>query len=116
MIRLTEPNAGSDFNSKTNAVLDGNEWVINGSKIFITNAATRITSGVTVWRVPECGTTAGRAFLHHCGSRHPRLHSQTDARQDDVAGLNTAELYFEDCRVLMKTCWDRGATDSTRRW
>ena len=46
---LTEPDAGSDAgNSKTRAVLDGDEWVINGSKVFITNAATDITTGVTV--------------------------------------------------------------------
>ncbi len=46
---LTSRNAGSDSgNTQTNAVLDGNEWVINGSKIFITNAATDITAGSTV--------------------------------------------------------------------
>ena len=46
---LTEPTAGSDAGgSKTTAVQDGNEWIINGSKIFITNAACDISLGVTV--------------------------------------------------------------------
>ncbi|KAB2840619.1 acyl-CoA dehydrogenase, partial [bacterium] len=49
---LTEPDAGSDAgNSKTNARLEGGRWVINGSKIFITNAANPITAGVTVQAV-----------------------------------------------------------------
>ena len=43
---LTEPDAGSDAgSSRTTAVLDGNEWVLNGSKIFITNAASPISLG-----------------------------------------------------------------------
>ena len=46
---LTEPTAGSDAGgSLTTAVLDGNEWVLNGSKIFITNAASDMSLGVTV--------------------------------------------------------------------
>ncbi|WP_461393463.1 acyl-CoA dehydrogenase family protein, partial [Deferrisoma sp.] len=49
---LTEPLAGSDAgSSRTRAVLDGNEWVINGSKIFITNAATDITGVIVVQAV-----------------------------------------------------------------
>ena len=46
---LTEPEAGSDAGaSKTRAVLDGDEWVINGAKAFITNSGTDITSLVTI--------------------------------------------------------------------
>lgn len=46
---LTEPDAGSDAGATaTTAVLDGDEWVVNGSKAFITNAGTSITSVVTV--------------------------------------------------------------------
>jgi butyryl-CoA dehydrogenase len=46
---LTEPGAGSDAGAtKTKAVLDGDEWIINGSKQFITNSGSEITSLVTV--------------------------------------------------------------------
>ena len=46
---LTEPNAGSDAGAtRTTARLDDGEWVIDGSKMFITNAGTDITWGVTI--------------------------------------------------------------------
>ena len=46
---LTEPEAGSDAgNTRTRAELRDGEWVVNGSKMFITNAGTDITWGVTV--------------------------------------------------------------------
>src|SRR6202167_917071 len=57
---LTEPGAGSDAGStRTSAPLDNREWVINGTKQFITNSGTDITSLVTVTAVTETtGTTA----------------------------------------------------------
>ncbi|HLS75195.1 MAG TPA: acyl-CoA dehydrogenase family protein [Nocardia sp.] len=56
---LTEPDAGSDAGgTRTTAVLDGDEWVINGRKQFITNSGTDITTLVTVTAVT--GSTEGR--------------------------------------------------------
>ena len=49
---LTEPEAGSDAgNTKTRAVLDGGEWVVNGAKQFITNSGTDISGCVTITAV-----------------------------------------------------------------
>ena len=98
---LTEPTAGSDAGgSKTTAVKDGNEWVLNGSKIFITNAACEMTMGVTVQAVT--GTRDGGRQEYTCflvengtpGFKAIEMHRKMMWRSS-----NTAELYFDDVRV-----------------
>ncbi len=98
---LTEPNAGSDAgSSKTSAVLDGNEWVINGSKIFITNAASPKSLGVTVQAVTgkrDDGRPEISCILVEHGTpgfEAKEMHGKLMWRSS-----NTAELYFDDCRV-----------------
>jgi short/branched chain acyl-CoA dehydrogenase len=97
---LTEPTAGSDAGgSKTTAVKDGNEWVINGSKIFITNAACDMTLGVTVQAITGTrpnGKPEYTCFIVEHGTKGSR---PSHAPENDVALSNTAELYFDDVRV-----------------
>jgi len=98
---LTEANAGSDAsNSKTHAVLDGDEWVINGSKIFITNASTDITTGVTVLcktGTREDGKPELSCILVDTGT--PGFSTREMHDKMMWRASNTSELYFEDCRV-----------------
>ena len=98
---LTEPNAGSDAgNTQTTAVLDGNEWVINGSKIFITNASTDITAGVTVLARTgsrEAGKKELSCILVESGT--PGFEARPMHGKLMWRASNTSELYFEDCRV-----------------
>ncbi len=98
---LTEPNAGSDAgSSKTSAVLDGNEWVVNGSKIFITNGASEMSLGVTVQAVtgkrPDGRPELSCLLVEHGtrGFEARPMHGKMVWRYS-----NTGELYFSDCRV-----------------
>ncbi|MDC0358986.1 acyl-CoA dehydrogenase family protein [Oligoflexia bacterium] len=98
---LTEPNAGSDAGgTQTTAKLDGEEWVVNGSKIFITNGASDLTSVVTVQAVT--GTKADGSPEFSCilvptslaGFTRKKMTGKLMWRSSD-----TAELYFDNCRV-----------------
>jgi alkylation response protein AidB-like acyl-CoA dehydrogenase len=98
---LTEPDAGSDAGgTKTTAVKDGNDWVINGSKIFITNGSSPISLGVTVQAVtgnrPD-GKKEYSCFIVESGT--PGFEAKTMHKKMMWRSSNTSELYFEDVRV-----------------
>lgn len=97
---LTEPDAGSDSRgTKTKAYLENGQWVINGSKIFITNGSVDISIGSTVQAVT--GDKDGRKE-YTCiivdkdtpGFTRRSMHGKLLWRASD-----TAELFFDDCRV-----------------
>jgi alkylation response protein AidB-like acyl-CoA dehydrogenase len=97
---LTEANAGSDSRgTKTTGKMVNGEWVINGSKIFITNSATDITIGSTIQTVTgeKKGKKVFTCFLMEKdtpGCRQLAMHDKMMWRAS-----NTGELYFDDCRV-----------------
>lgn len=98
---LTEPNAGSDAGaSKTNAVLEGEEWVINGSKIFITNSTTEMSRVCVVQAVTgkrEDGRNEISCILVPNGT--PGFEAKAMHGKMVWRASNTGELYFKDCRV-----------------
>jgi alkylation response protein AidB-like acyl-CoA dehydrogenase len=111
---LTESSAGSDAGgTKTTARLDGDGWVINGSKIFITNAGTPMTAGSTVQCVTGTGPDGEGIQPHHrrAGRRVPTrtMHNKLVWRSS-----NTAELYFDNVQCRAKTCSASAAAASGR--
>jgi alkylation response protein AidB-like acyl-CoA dehydrogenase len=98
---LTEPGGGSDAgNPRTRAVLDGEEWVINGSKAFITNAGTDISNLVTV--LCRTGERAdGRPELTSILVPLPQAGFAASPKYDKVGwhASDTRELSFDNCRV-----------------
>ncbi|MFQ5813927.1 MAG: acyl-CoA dehydrogenase [Anaerolineae bacterium] len=95
---LTEPEAGSDAGAtKTRAVLDNDEWVINGQKIFITNGSIADVVVITAMTDPEKGTRGISSFIVEKGT--PGFRPGRDEEKMGIKGSVTSELFFEDCRV-----------------
>jgi len=95
---LTEPNTGSDAgNMKTTAVQDGDYWVINGAKNWITHGISGDVAVVIV-RTGETGDSHGMtAFVVERGTEGFK-----GGRKENKLGMRlseTAEMIFEDCRV-----------------
>ncbi len=97
---LTEPDAGSDSRgTKTNAKLVDGHWIINGSKIFITNGSADISIGSTVQTIT--GEVNDRKIFSTIivenntpGFKAIPMHKKMMWRAS-----NTSELYFDNCRV-----------------
>jgi len=98
---LTEPNAGSDAGgTKTNAKLRDGEWIINGSKIFITNASTKITLGSTVQAVTgedEAGKKEYSCIIVENDT--PGFEARPMSDKMVWRASNTSELFFDNVRV-----------------
>jgi short/branched chain acyl-CoA dehydrogenase len=96
---LTEPGSGSDAAGlRTRARLDGDEWVIDGSKSFITNSGTPITGFVVVACRTEDGEEGGISTIL-VPSDAPGLGVGPPYRKLGWRSSDTHELSFEGCRV-----------------
>src|SRR6195952_5753087 len=93
---LTEPEAGSDAGAtKTRAVLDGGDWIINGAKAFITNSGTEITSVVTV--TAKTGDGEISTIMVPSGTPGFIVEPAYDKLGWHIS--DTHGLTFDDCRV-----------------
>ena len=97
-IAMTEPTAGSDLQGiRTTAVRDGDQWVINGQKTFITNGIHADVVIVVARTDPSVGSRGFSLFLVERdtpGFRRGRKLNKVGLRSQD-----TAELFFDDVRV-----------------
>jgi alkylation response protein AidB-like acyl-CoA dehydrogenase len=95
---LSEREAGSDAGSmKTRAMADGDGYVLNGSKMWITNAG--VSTHYTVMAVtdPTKGSRGISAFVVHADD--PGFSYGEKERKLGIKGSPTREIYFDDCRI-----------------
>ncbi|TVT50086.1 acyl-CoA dehydrogenase [Amycolatopsis rhizosphaerae] len=97
-IGMTEPGTGSDLqNIKTRAVRDGDHYVINGAKTFITNGALADLIVLAVKTDPEAG--AAGVSLIAVETDTPGFRRGRVLNKVGLKGQDTAELFFDDVRV-----------------
>jgi alkylation response protein AidB-like acyl-CoA dehydrogenase len=95
---VTEAGAGSDVKSlRSTAKLDGDEWVLNGSKVFISNGGIADVNVVVATVDPELGHRGQASFIVAGGTP-----GMTMGKKEDKIGIrasHTGELVFDDCRI-----------------
>ncbi|EFM38960.1 acyl-CoA dehydrogenase, C-terminal domain protein [Peptostreptococcaceae bacterium AS15] len=95
---LTEPGAGSDASAgKTTAVKDGDSYVLNGRKCFITNAEVADVYLITAMTDKEAGVKGISMFLVEKGT--PGLSTGNHEDKMGIRTSNTADVVLEDCRI-----------------
>lgn len=97
---LTEVNAGSDASgTETTAVRDGDEWVINGAKRFITNASTPLTLGITLQVMTKDSNGESKLSAIFVENGTPGYEAKRMLGKMMWRAADTALLTFKDCRV-----------------
>jgi alkylation response protein AidB-like acyl-CoA dehydrogenase len=95
---VTEPQAGSDVKSlKTTARRDGDEFVLNGTKVFITNGGIADVHVVVATVDPELGTRGQASFI--VGKGTPGLSQGKKESKLGIRASHTAEVVLDECRV-----------------
>jgi len=97
-IAMTEPGAGSDLQGiKTTAVRDGDDYIINGSKTFISNGQMCDLVIVVVKTDPSAGSNGISLFLVEAGT--PGFSKGSNLEKIGLKAQDTSELFFQDVRV-----------------
>ena len=99
-IAMTEPDAGSDLQGiRTHAKRDGDDFILNGSKVFITNGIVGDTFVVVAVTDPSARSKAHGTSLFIVEEGMPGFHKGKNLKKMGLKGQDTAELFFEDVRV-----------------
>jgi len=97
-LAVTEPDAGSDVSAlRTTARRDGDEWVLNGTKVFITNGGIAAVHIVVATVDPSLGHRGQAAFI--VGPGTPGLRQGKKERKLGIRASHTAEVVLQDCRI-----------------
>ena len=97
-LAMTEPGAGSDVQAiRTNAVRDGDEWILNGSKIFITNGIH--ADLVIVAAITDPGKGAKGTSLFLVDAHLPGFEKSKKIEKIGQHSSDTAQLFFQDVRL-----------------
>lgn len=95
---LTEPGAGTDVGAATStAVLDGDQWVINGTKTFCSNGPVADTYVTFAWVEKEEGGRAMTCFVVPKGT--PGMRVGAHFAKMGLRASQTSEIIFKDCRI-----------------